>query len=71
MTRQSADRISTPVCARGSHAKILLTSVFGPYGRDDEYGSRAVNPMELYQNQVTRAEGPFPCACFTARGALC
>ncbi|OGX29297.1 MAG: hypothetical protein A3B78_01255 [Omnitrophica WOR_2 bacterium RIFCSPHIGHO2_02_FULL_67_20] len=48
----------------GSRAKILLTSVFGPYARDDEYGSRAVNPMELYQNQVTRAEGPFSLRMF-------
>ncbi len=48
----------------GSRAKILLTSVFGPYGRDDEYGSRAINPMELYQNQVTRAEGPFSLRMF-------
>ena len=38
---------------------VLLTSVFGPYARDDEFGSRAINPMELYHNQVTRAQGPF------------
>jgi hypothetical protein len=38
--------------------------VFGPYGQDDDYGSRAVNPMELYQNQVTRAEGPFSLRMF-------
>lgn len=53
-----------PVHPLGSRAKILLTSVFGPYGRDDEYGSRAINPMELYQNQVTRAEGPFSLRMF-------
>src|SRR3989338_3226025 len=53
-----------PVHPLGSRAKILLTSVFGPYGRDDEYGSRAINPMELYQNQVTRAEGPFSLLMF-------
>jgi radical SAM superfamily enzyme YgiQ (UPF0313 family) len=39
--------------------RILLTSVFGPFARDDEYGSRALNPLELYHNQVTRAQGPF------------
>ena len=39
--------------------RILLTSVFGPFARDDEFGSRAINPMELYHNQVTRAQGPF------------
>jgi radical SAM superfamily enzyme YgiQ (UPF0313 family) len=54
----------TPVNPLGSRAKILLTSIFGPYGRDDEYGSRAINPMELYQNQVTRAEGPFSLRMF-------
>src|SRR3990167_8193212 len=48
----------------GIHSKILLTSVFGPYGKDDAYGSRALNPMELYQNQVTRAEGPFSLRMF-------
>ena len=48
----------------GSRAKVLLTSVFGPYGKDDAYGSRALNPMELYQNQVTRAEGPFSLRMF-------
>lgn len=48
----------------GSQAKVLLTSVFGPYGRDDEYGSRALNPMELYQNQVTRGQGPFSLRMF-------
>ncbi len=53
-----------PVHPLGSHAKVLLTSVFGPYATDDAYGSRALNPMELYQNQVTRAEGPFSLRMF-------
>src|SRR6266545_6071922 len=44
--------------------RILLTSVFGPYARDDEHGSRAVNPMELYHNQVTRVQGPFSLRMF-------
>jgi radical SAM superfamily enzyme YgiQ (UPF0313 family) len=43
----------------GSHARVLLTSVFGPYAKDDEFGSRTINPMELYHNQVTRAQGSF------------
>jgi hypothetical protein len=43
---------------------VLLTSVFGPYSQDDEYGSRAINPMELYQNQVTREQGPFSLRMF-------
>src|SRR4029077_18249417 len=42
-----------------SHAKILLSSVFGPYAQDDAFGSRAINPMELYHNQVTRGQGSF------------
>ncbi len=49
---------------KGSRAKVLLTSVFGPYARDDEFGSRAINPMELYHNQVTRAQGSFSLRMF-------
>jgi len=48
----------------GSRARVLLTSVFGPYARDDAYGSRAINPMELYHNQVTRAQGSFSLRMF-------
>lgn len=48
----------------GNRARVLLTSVFGPYAQDDEYGSRAINPMELYHNQVTRVEGPFSLRMF-------
>ena len=44
---------------KGTRARVLLTSVFGPYAQDDEFGSRAINPMELYHNQVTRAQGAF------------
>ena len=43
---------------------MLLTSVFGPYGQDDEYGSRAINPMELYHNQVTRVQRAFSLRMF-------
>ena len=49
---------------KGARARVLLTSVFGPYARDDEYGSRAINPMELYHNQVTRAQGSFSLRTF-------
>ncbi len=48
----------------GRKAKILLSSVFGPYARDDEYGSRAMNPMELWHNQVTRVQGAFSLRMF-------
>jgi hypothetical protein len=53
-----------PVHPLGSEARVLLTSVFGPYAQDDEYGSRSLNPMELYHNQVTRVQGPFSLRMF-------
>jgi len=49
---------------KGSRARVLLTSVFGPYAQDDEFGSRKINPMELYHNQVTREQGPFSLRMF-------
>src|SRR5437588_10796416 len=45
-------------------ARVLLSSVFGPYAQDDEFGSRAITPMELYHNQVTRAHGSFSLRMF-------
>ena len=54
----------TPRHPKGSSARILLSSVFGPYARNDEFGSRKINPMELYHNQVTRAQGPFSLRMF-------
>ncbi len=56
--------MSLVVHPKGVNARILLTSVFGPYAQDDEFGSRAINPMELYHNQVTRAQGPFSLRMF-------
>jgi radical SAM superfamily enzyme YgiQ (UPF0313 family) len=53
-----------PVHKLKSKAKVLLTSVFGPYAQNDEYGSRDINPMELYQNQVTRTQGAFSLRMF-------
>jgi radical SAM superfamily enzyme YgiQ (UPF0313 family) len=38
--------------------RLLLCSVFGPYGVDDDYGCKA-NKMELFDNQVTREQGIF------------
>ncbi len=49
---------------KGKHARVLLSSVFGPYAQDDQYGSRSINPMELYHNQVTRAQGAFSLRMF-------
>jgi len=65
--RVSARRVddsSAPVHPLGSRAKVLLVNVFGPYACDDQYGSRTLNPMELYQNQVTRVQGPFSLRMF-------
>ncbi len=59
-----SDKSSAATHPLGSRAKVLLTSVFGPYAQDDDYGSRALNPMELYQNQVTRVQGPFSLRMF-------
>jgi len=49
---------------KGSNARVLLSSVFGPYARDDEFGSRTINPMELYHNQVTREQGAYSLRMF-------
>ena len=45
-------------------ARVFLASVFGPYAQDDEYGSRMINPMELYHNQVTRFQGAYSLRMF-------
>ncbi len=42
---------------KGTGARVLLTSVFGPYARDDDFGSRRINPMELYHNQGRACRG--------------
>jgi hypothetical protein len=49
---------------KGPTARVLLSSVFGPYAQDDQFGSRKINPMELYHNQVTREQGPFSLRMF-------
>jgi radical SAM superfamily enzyme YgiQ (UPF0313 family) len=49
---------------KGARARVLFTSVFGPYAQDDEFGSRSINPMELYHNQVTRVQGAFSLRMF-------
>ena len=53
-----------PIHHLGTKAKILLSSVFGPYAQDDEFGSSKINPMELYHNQVTRVQGVFSLRMF-------
>jgi len=61
---RATDRSGSDVHPKGRRARVLLTSVFGPYAQDDEFGSRAINPMELYHNQVTRAQGGFSLRMF-------
>ncbi|MCK4277280.1 MAG: cobalamin-dependent protein, partial [Phycisphaerae bacterium] len=63
MTRET-HQPPRPVHPLGSNARVFLSSVFGPYAQDDQYGSRAINPMELYHNQVTRLQGPFSLRMF-------
>ncbi len=61
MTTRASDN---PVHPLRSQARVLLVSVFGPYAQDDQYGSRVINPMELYHNQVTRVQGAFSLRTF-------
>ncbi len=49
---------------KGTRARVLLSSVFKPFAVDDEFGSREINPIELYHNQVTREQGPFSLRMF-------
>jgi radical SAM superfamily enzyme YgiQ (UPF0313 family) len=53
-----------PIHPKGANARVLLSAVFGPYAQNDRFGSRAINPMELYHNQVTREQGPFSLRMF-------
>ncbi len=53
-----------PTHPKGTQARVLLSSVFGPYAQDDDFGSRSINPMELYHNQVTRMQGSFSLRMF-------
>ena len=56
--------VDNPVHPLGSQARVLLVSVFGPYAQDDQYGSRVINPMELFHNQVTRRQFAFSFRSF-------
>ena len=62
--RQLINMSTYPKHPKGKDARILLSSVFGPYAQDDEFGSRVINPMELYHNQVTRVQGAFSLRIF-------
>jgi radical SAM superfamily enzyme YgiQ (UPF0313 family) len=55
-TTESEDPKKGSSTIKHNRPKILLSGVFGPYGVDDEFG-RAENIMELFHNQVTKAQG--------------
>ncbi len=48
--------MDTTASKQAKPPRILLCGVFGPYGVDDAYG-RKENIMELFHNQVTKAQG--------------
>ena len=62
--------LKTTQCTRFARARVLLLSVFGPYAQDDQYGSRLINPMELYHNQVTRVQHAFSLRAFNRSWGL-
>ena len=66
----AADTQDHPVHPLRSQARVLLLSVFGPYAQDDQYGSRLINPMELYHNQVTRVQHAFSLRSFNRSWGL-
>jgi radical SAM superfamily enzyme YgiQ (UPF0313 family) len=70
MVDSSSSAVCQPRHPLGGAARVLLSGVFGPFARDDEYGSRAINPMELYHNQVTRVQGPFSLRMFNRSWGL-
>lgn len=52
------------IVAMARRPRVLLSSVFKPFAVNDRFGSRAINPAELYHNQVTREQGPFSLRMF-------
>ena len=66
----AADAKDYPTHPLRSQARVLLLSVFGPYAQDDQYGSRLINPMELYHNQVTRVQHAFSYRSFNRSWGL-
>ena len=55
--KQSASKADRNGSQRADRpGRILLCGVFGPYGVDDAFG-RKENVMELFHNQVTKAQG--------------
>ena len=67
---KSPVKTNHPRHPKGTKARVLLTSVFGPYAQNDAYGSRLINPMELYHNQVTRVQQAFSLRTFNRSWGL-
>jgi hypothetical protein len=57
------DRNRKTLEAEDAKVKVLLSSVFGPFGVDDDYG-RKENIAELFHNQITREQGIFSLRLF-------
>src|ERR1039457_4866555 len=55
---------------KGTQARILLSSGFGPHAQDDEFGSRSINPSGLYPHQVKRAQRSFSLRMFHQSGGI-
>ncbi|MEF8823071.1 MAG: radical SAM protein [Desulfohalobiaceae bacterium] len=56
MNRSANQSGASPTRTANRPQRILLCGVFGPYGVDDAFG-RKENVMELFHNQVTKAQG--------------
>ncbi len=54
LTRDSAPAAGCGMLFVCTCSSVLQTSVSGPCAQDDEWGSRRINPMELYHSHVTR-----------------
>ena len=69
--RDSPGRVARPPSWRlVSTADLLATIAFATAATPGANGSRAANPMELYQNQVTRVQGGFSLRMFHRSFAL-
>lgn len=53
---QDRGELPAPRFSPAEPPRVLLTGVFKPYGVDDSFG-RKENVMELFHNQVTKAQG--------------
>src|ERR1035437_7276328 len=49
---------------KGTRARVLFSSVFGPYALFNDAAITEIYSSELYHNQVTREQGPFSLRMF-------